>query len=75
MDCVTSIKEEQARKALEAKIDNKMKEQWDSVASRLSSLEIENQNLRIIIEKQVEEMTALRASFVALQEDLRKVPR
>ena len=71
MDCVTSIKEERARKALESKIDNKMKEQWDSVTSRLSSLERENQNLRIIIEKQVEEMTALRASFVALQEDLR----
>ena len=71
MDCVTSIKEERARKALEAKIDNKMREQWDSVISWLSSLERESQNLRIIIEKLVEEMTALRASFVALQEDLR----
>ena len=49
-----------------------MKEQWDSVTSRLSSLERENQNQRIIIEKQEEEeMTVLRASFVALQEDLR----
>ena len=67
MDCVTSIKEERARKALE----NKMKEQWDSVTSRLSSLERENQNLRNIIEIQVEEMTALRARFTALQEDLR----
>ena len=67
IDCVTSNKEERARKALEGK----MKDQWDSVTSRLSSLERENQNLRSIIEKQVEEMTAFRASFAALQEDLK----
>ena len=52
MDCVASIKEEWAQKALE----NKMKDQWDSVTSLLSSLERENQNLCNIIEIQAEKI-------------------